>query len=269
MSKNVSALLLVIVISLAILSACGESTPTETPTADPIIARQDQVATEMALTAGPTVRAAETQRAQAIASLSPQFEPSPTRPDRIITRTPTPTFFLFDADDPFGSTILPTEWLTHAFTATDGTTYTMETFTESWVVVQVLNTSCVTCLVQQRAIREVAQLFHDEQRPYTVVYISLNVDTRVTQRALTNWAERNSLHPSVELGWVVASATPDLIQSMSWTFGERSIDPDSQTIIVVEPDGVSHLNRRGALSASEVRDMLVTYVDPPQPENSP
>lgn len=257
-------ILLVLAVLLAACSGVAE------PRTDPLQTQQRILATNDLATqqvATQTAAFEATRRAEIL--LTPIYTATPTRPANIVTPTPRPTIFSEASNDILGNVYVAPNWLNEQFADTNGDLYTMNSFTGSVIFIQLLNTDCQPCVFQQIRTRSVAQLFYDEARNYDIVYITLNLDPDVTQRELQNWATRNDVPATPELRWYVGNATPSLRAALEATFGDEIFDAESMPMIVIDPAGNSHLSIRGTLADYEVRDVLIFYADPPQPEELP
>jgi hypothetical protein len=263
------SLLLIALLGIILLTACGASDePTPQPTRFSAL-DIDRLNAEANSTSIAQTAAANIQQTQVFApSVVPtealaQRPTLPSNATRIIL-SPVPTISVeLNEDDVLGNIVAEQDWLLQAFTATDGELYTMQSFQGSVIIVQPMAQNCDSCLDQLLNTREIAQKFVDEERGYDIIYVILNTDTSISTTGLLNWSRSQGVEPSTDLNWVVANASPDLLNAITRTFGADYIDPQNTPILIVDMDGFSHIAESGVMSVNRIRDVLIYYADPP------
>ena len=270
-ANKLPILLLIVFFGMVFLSACDTSdevTPRPTQFSALDI---DRLNVEANSTKNAQTAVANAQLTQEFAPTAVPTEPEAQRPTLpegtriILTSVPTISVELSE-DDVLGNVIAEQDWLAQSFTATDGELYTMQSFEGSVIMVQPMAQNCDACLDQLLSTREVATKFVDEERGYDIVYVILNIDTSISTTGLRNWSVSAGVEASSDLNWVVANASPELLNAIRRTFGETDVDPQNTPILIVDMDGFSHIAESGVMSPNRIRDVLIYYADPPTSE---
>lgn len=258
--KTIAFLLLIVLV----LVACDTGVETEqAPSIDPLRVRQQNAETQAFQTRQvPTITMAayETEVAGIYATrtasvIIPTVEPPP----NVITRAPTVPVLVMEPDSALGNAMIDQSWLAETFTTIEGTVYTLADFADSIVLIQTVDLMCDECVWELQTLREVAEDFRQIEAPYTVNFLILNLDIEASSRALGNWAERHELGP--ETNWIVGTVSRGLRQVMIDKFGEIAVTPEDMAFIVIDRDGIAHINRRGSRSKNEIRNVLIYYAE--------
>ncbi|NDJ87332.1 MAG: redoxin domain-containing protein [Chloroflexi bacterium] len=266
MLKKRFVLVCLLLLGLA-LAACetNDNESDDASTVDPLSQRGPETAAAATQQVPLMTAAAEqTRQAELSLSLTVPVTPTVTPPpeELIVTRTPEATVDVNVSDDYLGNAYAQDDWLQESFTDVDGNTYRLADFRGQVMLIQTLNTECASCRIQAADIREIAEQFAVESRPYSIVYIMLNIDTDLTPRALQNWANQNDVPQTEALNWIVGTASPGLVSALVETFGDSMVEMPNTNLIFVDVDGVSHINNSEPLGTSRVRSALVFYADP-------
>jgi thiol-disulfide isomerase/thioredoxin len=188
------------------LAACGgapaatvEVLPTEPPTED-------------AVAAEPTVA-------------SPTTEPTLAPPTDAPTLAPL-------ADTPQAEAAAPAdlpEWATLPLVDVNtGQTFTLADFSGQTVYVHMMATWCTVCLSSQRRLRdEIIPQIGDAD----VVFVSVDVQTQLTNDTLASYASNNSF------GWSFAVASQVFMNAVVADLGRSASNPPSSPHFVIYPDG--------------------------------
>lgn len=250
---------ILLLIALLILAAC-EPDPPPTPRVDPLTGQEARGATFRAQTgAPPTETAAAIQTYLAIIGETLTPPPSPTRPERVVTRTMTPTVVVEMADDMLGNAYFTNDWLQAVFTATDGNTYSLDSLGAAVLIIHTFDPNCDFCY-ESHANLYGALLDFAVDEP--IIVLNLNIDPAATIRAVTNWSTRYEFPMDADQGWYVGSASADLLRMLTETFGE----PANNTLIVVDREQVSHIAQEVSYSVREWRQVLAFYIFGPTQE---
>ncbi len=260
--------LILLVMTLALV-ACDAGVETEEATTiDPLRIRQNEARTAAVQTAlAPTltmqvVRQTDVAAALRATETAAGIIPTVEVPPNVVTREPTMQVLVTSFDDALGNTMLDQTWLTNTFTAVDGTTSMLADFNEAVVVMQVTDVACDECALHLRALREAAEDFSQIELPYSIVFLILSSDDEISARALNNWATRTEIPPNEEMNWIIGKASLGLQLAIEENFG--SMPPaESMAFIVIDRDGLSHINRRGPQTANEIRDIVIFYGEGP------
>lgn len=252
-----------LLLALLILAAC-EPDPPPTPRVDPLTGQEARAATLRVQTgAPPTITAAAFRTIQAIIGQTLTPPPSPTRPERVVTRTLTPTRFVESEEDLLGNVYLPTDWLAGVFTATDGKTYSLDAFADMTLIIHTFDPDCDNCNESHRSLWATVQTILGEQPP--IAYLNLNINPLATPRAVANWATRYQIPTDSERNWYVGSVSEQLLRLLSETFGEIT----DSTLIVVDQQRESHFAASVSYAQQDWTEVLIFYVFdrlPPEPE---
>ncbi|MCB9435896.1 MAG: hypothetical protein H6673_02750 [Anaerolineales bacterium] len=243
-----------LLLALLMLAAC-EPDPPPTPRVDPLTGQEARAATLRVQTgAPPTMTAAAFETIRAIIGQTLTPPPSPTRPERVVTRTPTPTRFVESEEDLLGNVYLPTDWLAGTFTATDGNTYSLDSFSDMTLIIHTFDPDCDSCGVSHQNLWTIAQTIVGDAPP--IVYLNLNINSLATSRAVANWSSRYQIPTNTERNWYVGSASAQLLRLLTETFGQAT---DSM-LIVVDPQRESHFAPSVNYAQQDWTDVLGFYV---------
>lgn len=243
-----------LLLALLILAAC-EPDPPVTPRVDPLTGQEARASTLRAQTgAPPTMTAAAFETIQAIVGQTLTPPPSPTRPERVVTRTPTPTLFVEAEDDLLGNVYLSTDWLMAEFTATDGITYSLDSFADATLIIHTFDPDCDLCHLSHQNLWSIVQTIVGEAPP--IVYLNLNINPLATPRAITNWGNRYQLSTDAGRNWYVGSVSEQLLRLLTETFGEIT----DSTLIVVDQQQESHFAPSVSYAEQDWREVLIFYV---------
>lgn len=244
---------ILLVMVLFVLVACGPDDP-PTPRSDPLTGQEARASTFRAQTGEPpTATAAAILTRQWIIGQTLTPPPSPTRPERVVTRTPTPTLFVELQDDILGNAYFATDWLQAEFTAIDGSTYTLASFADAILIIHTFDPACDFCYESHQRLREAIATAGMRGQP--VVYLNLNISSTATVRGVTNWSTRHAIPMDAEANWYIGTASTRLLRMLTETFGEIA----DNTLIVVDKEGVSHFAPSVSYSVSEWRQLLTFY----------
>lgn len=254
-----------LLLALLTLAAC-EPDPPVTPRVDPLTGQEARAATLRVQTgAPPTMTAAAFETIQAIIGQTLTPPPSPTRPERVVTRTPTPTLFVESEDDLLGNVYLSTDWLVGEFTATDGNSYSLDSFADATLIIHTFDPDCDLCNSSHQNLWSTVQTIVGEAPP--IVYLNLNINPLATPRAVANWSNRHQIPTDTGRSWYVGSVSQQLLRLLTETFGEIT----DSTLIVVDQQHQSHFALSVSYAEQDWREVLIFYVFSqlsPEPEIS-
>jgi hypothetical protein len=126
--------------------------------------------------------------------------------------------------------------------ARTGETFTLADFAGQTVFVHPMAVWCTNCRASQGVIRDsvIGQL-----DPQQVVFLSLDIETDLTDTALVAYADQNGFP------WTFAVATPQILESLIAEFGRTVVTPPSQPHFIISPNGTVTSLMTGSPSAEE------------------
>jgi thiol-disulfide isomerase/thioredoxin len=152
-----------------------------------------------------------------------------------------------DEDDRAGHNLvdLPA-WQTIVLTdARTGESFSLADFMGKTVFVEPMATWCTNCRQQLGNVNQVAAQAGDE-----VVFVALSLETNLNPADLSLYAE------SAGFDWLFAVMTPEMLQSLSDTFGRSITSAPSTPHFFIRPDG-SHTDlATGIKSPAELQERL-------------
>lgn len=268
-SKFLSIGAVILTLTLLLTACLGDDDPTPLPrrtldVLDNAIAQQESMAaiTREALL-GQTQVYQQTLSAYQTAVAPPTQAP-------IIRRSPQPT--PTPTDDPlndfFGNIVYAGNWLAERFEATDGETYSFNSFEGKIVVLMPMSLDCVPCEEQLEYARETERQFKADGSPYEIVFLNLNVSPLDSLEELITWAEAEAFESTDSITWLTGKASSELVAALNREFGGSAINLQRTPIIIVDKRGQGHTaGSEGLLSPSRLRDAIVFYENPPTIEN--
>lgn len=205
-------------------------------------------------------------------------------PPPTVTSYPTPGEDF--ATGPFPAYILPGSWLNQSFTDGTGATRTLSDFQGRVVVVHLLSALCQPCAGQQNQIMgAIAQLYEDGELG-DAVFLALSVVPDDTPTLVTNvlrtqlekraeasqqegadisqfeygWSVVDSLaQEDNPAEWLVGVAGQGLLNMLSEGLGDYALDPDTLTIMVIQPDGLGHVTTGGLVDHTKLVEAIRFY----------
>ena len=138
------------------------------------------------------------------------------------------------------------EWQTISLVnARTGESFTLSDFGDKYVFVESMATWCTNCRRQQDTLAGIMGEVPDD-----FVFVGLSVETNISAADLADYQDRQGY------GWNFAVMTPDMLAQLVEQFGRTVSNPPSTPHFIIRPDGsVSELHT-GFDSAAELMQMF-------------
>ncbi|MBE0479366.1 MAG: redoxin domain-containing protein [Dehalococcoidia bacterium] len=124
-------------------------------------------------------------------------------------------------------------------------TFKISKFAGKPVVIEMMTTTCHICEDQ---MKQIAKAY--EQAGEDVVFISLNLDSSVSDEALREHME------SMGFDWFAATLSRDQVRSLEAEFGPHIVNLAASPVIILDPWQDAHMLKPGMKTADQLLDQI-------------